>query len=387
MKHRWKSRLLAAFCLTALFVSAMPCASAKNKPLVVDWTPALYTVGNSSEDLLSVGNTKKEIQDALTARLQELQQQKKLPFSVRFKNDAALNNIQEDFSDVQPIGLAPIVTIAKGVQSAYPVAGKTYYKDVVISGLSVAVCSAGTEGDKSWRVLGVIPLTGYDTIGRDTQHPVLSQPTKAQEAQMYTNVTKKLIQSKLEFQSIRKVLSQWEKNQLTPDTWQVEDMAISSKMAQKVFHGQGLELRNILCNYYGAAFQHATGNVVLPTDLQNKFEKKVGSNLYATVIRTEDGTEREIEMQIPSHTITLDLYGINSGPVKRHDASDVREDIIYKAWLRATTDGGKVKEDNHYAVEAMFKQPGKAEDAVRVDPRGIYTEVLLTLANRMASSK
>ena len=374
------SLLALGLCLTGLGGRA----SAAEKPLVVDWTPALYTTTQDGRDMLDTGSTKKKIQEAFTNRLRELQDAGKLPFKVNFGSSVRLSQVQEDFSDRQPIGLIPLVTVAKGVQTSYPVGDKKIYKDTVISSVNVAICSAGTEGDHSWRVLAVVPLTGYKTIGADIRHPLFTRPSLQQEAEVFADITKTLI-GRMDFQSVSKVLKDWQKDQLTPETWQVEDMDISSAGARQVFQGDGVALRNIICNYYAANFQKATGHVVLPTDIQNAFRQKAGANLSAGMLRSLDGSEIELEVPEAAHKIRLDLYGINSGIVPRHKESYMRKDVLYKAWLRSTNlDSGKKLEDTHYAVEAMSKDYGDARAAAKVDEKGIYTEVLLTLSERLA---
>lgn len=377
-KNTWMKKCLAAVLGTCLLAGPAICSAKESMP--ANWIPEVYSISASQNGLLQSPGVKQKICQALTDKLKSLQAQKKLPFEVKFSNDVQANGIQDDYSDTSSIGLVPIVLMDDSFTTHYHVADKDIYKAIVTSSMGIAICSTGADANESWRVLTVLPLNSYKVIGADVQHMITTPITEQQEAEAYADITVDMIKNHLDFSSTKKVLKNWEEKQMTPDTYQVVDVDINSKKAQQVFHGHGIEIRNIIGNFYTEAFQKKNGCVMLPPGTSSAYTKDVTAGLYAMQLRSDNG-EKKIEMTKPKHEIRLDFSGANWAPVQRKDPSDVREDVAYKAWLTETRDGQKRTEDA-YEVQTYLKDAGKG-NAIDVDAKDIYTKVLIGLADRM----
>ena len=382
MKHAVWKRCLALVLGASLFAGAGTCAAKER--LVVDWTPNVYSISTEDNGLLESPGVKEKIRQALTAKLKSLQAQKKLPFEVKFSNDLQVSGIQDDYSDVTPIGLMPIVLLDDAFTTHYHAADQDIYKSIVTSCMGMAVCSAGANGE-GWRILTVIPLNEKKVLGADIQNLITTPITEQQLADVYADITVQMIEKRLDFSSAKKVLKDWEEKQETPETYQVADVGISSKKAQQVFHVHGIEIRNIIANFYTEAFQKKTGKVVLPPGIAAPYQKDVTSNLYSMQIRSDDGT-MDLAMAAPMHEINLDFSGANWQEVQRKDASDVRSDVAYKAWLTEKSDLRPERTETGYAVQMYLKDKGKG-NAVDVDAKDIYTQILIDLATKMGKQE
>ncbi len=379
-----RGRLLLRKCLAmalgTFLLAGSSIASAKAERMQANWVPDVYTISSDRDGLLQSAGVKQKICQALTDELKSLQAQKKLPFEVKFSNDVQANAIQDDYSDTSSIGLVPIVLMDDAFTTHYHVGVEDVYKALVTSSLGIAVCSTGADANESWRVLTILPLNSYTIIGADAKHMITSPITRQQEADAYADITVNMIKNHLDFSSTKKVLKNWEEKQMTPETYQVVDVGISSKKAQQVFHGHDIEIRNIIGNFYTEAFQKKNGCVMLPPGTSAAYAKDVTAGLYAMQLRSDNG-ERTFEMAKPKHEINLDFSGANWAEVQRKDPSGVRKDVAYKAWLTETRNGQKRTEDA-YDVQMYLEGAGKG-NSVDVDAKDIYTKVLIGLADRM----
>ena len=381
MHKTWK---LAAALLIGAGLLGVPgnLVQAKGTTMTAQWVPAVFSVDNGTDRLSAEPQAKREITQVFTAKLKDLQAKGKLPFELKESSNLQLNGIQEDYEDTVPIGIVPIVLLDQGLVTKYHVGDKDFYKAVITSGMNVAVCSGDKESGK-WRVLAVVPMNAYSVLGRDPKHLITSPLTHEQMVNEYTQITKEMINKDLDFKPVARALKDWDKKQLTADTYQVDDVKISSKKAQQVFHGHGVEIRNVIGNFYTTAFQQKTGHVVFPPKMSAQFKEDVTNQLYSCEMNSDSGSIN-LEMEKPKHSITLDFSGANWADVVRSDPSDIRKDTVYKAWLTVKQDGKPDRTESDYSTQEYFLKEG---NSLEVDPRDIYTGILIKLSQNMAKQE
>ncbi len=365
----------------------IPSAMAKSDDLQIGWWPEIYTMDSSQDNLLAKdASTRKKIIDAISARLKELAANGKLPFVVKQGVSGNLNNIQESFSDEVPLALLPIVMLDESFDTHISVAGVEAWRHVIASGINLAVCSAGTADDEGIKMLAVVPLSGYTVIGDPSENKgkVMPAPLNdAQKSRVYAMLTADMIKN-MNFNSISKALRNWQKDKVSPITTQVSDVKISSKKAQQVFHGQGVQLRNLIANTYSAEYQKTSGRLVMPPRTATSFYKNAQKGLYAFDMHSPSGKVR-VSMGQPETEIVLDVSGLAEAEVSGKKASDIRKDILYKAWLKKSSNDGQaeiVLDD--YMVEAQYK---KDSANIGVEEKDIFARLEMKLAKKMAAQK
>ena len=379
-KKIMRSLLVAGMALSMTMSQAM----AKDSSLQISWYPEVYTMHAGQDNLLS-NNARQQIKDAISARLKDLAAAGKLPFTVKQGASGSLSNVQESFSDDVPLSLLPIVVVDESFDTHITIGDTSAWRHVIASGLNIAICSAGTADDAGMKMLAVVPLSGYTVIGDPNENGGKIMPkalTDSQKSNAYAALSVAMIKD-MDFNTVAKALKNWQRDKVSPVTTQVADVKISSKKAQGIFHGHGVQLRNLIANVYSAEYQKATGNLVMPPRISAAFQQQAQKNMYAFEMHCPSGKVM-MSMGEPGKTVVLDFSGAAEAEVTGKKASNIRKDILYKAWLKKTTDDGKEVVLDDYMVEPQFK---KAGSNIEVDKKDIYARLEMKLAKKMAAQK
>ena len=217
------------YCCVLGIIAQADAATAKKPTL--SWSADVLAMDDYNP-LLNAPGVRERIRQAITKKLHTLDAEGKLPFILK-EQDMDFNSIHNIDAD-DPIGLIPLSTLDVSFDTSYNVNGQEYYRSIVFSGLNIAICSADPE-QNSWRILGTIPLNGYDAIGADMYHLSNRPITLQEKANKFADITVRLINEYLDFNQDKKMMRDIETKALLPDTYQVTDVTLSSPVAQKIF--------------------------------------------------------------------------------------------------------------------------------------------------------
>ena len=369
--------LFSFFLCLSLFITST--VGAASKKLEAYFIPNVYSVGESSDKLLARPGVREAIVEALKDKISLMSSAGKLPFALKSEK-INLSNTREDFSDNMAIGLLPLMMLDSSFTSEYYVESQKFYKAIITSSLSLAICSAEPEL-KGWRILAIVPMNGYRIIG-DANEPKRTPITASEEADVFISLNRAMINDQLDFSKTAKFLKDWQTKSLIPNTYQVTAVDMSSKGAKEVFGGaKDGEVKSIIGNFFTAEYARKTGKVMYPPLISENYAKTVGDGLRAFTWHSPSGAV-EMTFSEPKHKIRLDFSGIASQEFQRKDESDARKDIIYKAWLKGSIDNGEALTLDKFTSRIY---PGKANASVfKYDEKDIYTEIMLSLPVTMA---
>lgn len=380
MKKSFWKRCAVALVGCALAVLPLTAEAADAKP-VVNWAPNVFTVGETSdESLLSVQGTTGKVASAITARLEELARAGKLPFTL--KTDSAAGDLQA-VSDDTTISIQPFSVLDTSFDSQMTVNGQNVYHALILSALDVSVVSRYEEDGKTeYRMLGMVPL---HIAGEITQ---MTPITQQQKADKYAEITQAIIAADLDFSKNPKLFKNLEERMLSPDedTWQVADVAMSSKKAQTVYGNQQDKLRRLVAAFAAASFQQTTQKTVLPSPIETgHYSSSVDANMNAFTISSALG-KKTLTIPQAKHQITLDICGVNSG-VMDEDKSDVQRHVMYKAWLRArpTQDAPGSPSEKTIDTTKVMRESKTANVQFSSNPIDIYSALYIDLSTRIGS--
>ena len=375
---------LAAISISSNFAAA---GGSDSQP-VVQWVPNVYVTG-SSDGLLDSPGVRDRICQALTDKLHELEAQGKLPFKLKTtSNDSNIYGIDGDVH----VSLIPFSVLDVSFDSIYHLPKGDFFHSVIVSGLDIAfTCPEAAEsGRKGERLLGIIPLYGYDELGKDLslQAPVTDeqvQSIKQQKAIVYANATVDAIKTRLNFDTQKRLVRQLTEKALEEgNTWQVADVAISSKKANTIFDGQQQKLKQVIAALFTGSYQQKTGRTVYPSKVPRDLSEQVNDNMNALTMNSPVGS-RTLQVSEADHKITLDFDGVSEGEVQTKKESDVKRDIAYKAWLKKSPVEGREKAE----LDAIVVRREYKTDNVQVsyDKKDVYTELMIKLADAMGKQK
>lgn len=371
--------LAIGLCLLGAFLVCPAAARAAEKP-VLSWSAEILPMDDDNP-LLEVPGVKERIAQALTVKLHTLEKNGELPFRLKeVSTDYGLH----DFSGDNPIGLVALSTLDTTFDTSYHAGGRTFYRSIVFSGMNIAICSADSASH-SWRILGTIPLNGYDVIG-DNLNNLRTSPISLQEkADKFADITIKMINEHLSFSKERKLTKDLDfRAMMSDNTYQVTDVTISSQKAQKIFAGREAQIKNIIGSFYTNSYQRKTKRTVYPPRGAGSWKRDVSKNLYTYQMNTPSGTIT-FSVEEPKNPIKLDFNGVNMQELKSSKESYVRRDIVFKAWLAKTPVEGREKgEVSDYTVRPEIK----LENAwIQYDPADVFTELIIDLAENLGAQK
>lgn len=361
--------------LLALAVACPGTGLAAQLPEHINWSPNLFTVAAQRSTVTD--SVKQQVAEMITRRLHVLRDSGKLPFTLKEYN--AEYNIQKSSADGE-IGLVALLVDNSAFDSQYAVSSATYYKLTMLCGIDLMFCSVDEETN-SMRILHTIPLRGYDVLGGDLQHLVTSPITPAQQQAMFLSIARKLI-GELDFTATQRELKKLQLRQVLPETYQVTEVAISSRKANEVFAGQTEAVKSLLGGVYTSKFQQTRRCIMYPARTGSSWQHDASRNLYSLQMVCPSSA-LTVTMPEPQYTIKLDVTGVASGEIPTKNPSAVKIDMGYKAWLKATNDFGQPPlELDRFVMRQYSKQ-----NTIHFDVDDIYTELLIGLASDLARKK
>lgn len=342
--------LLQLFCMISV--------QAKEKP-VVGWTHTVFSINdNNPEHLLQKTDDTSEsyqiasdaISNAISSKLENLQQEGKLPFQLQ-KNNMDMN---ASFTAATPIALVPIVVVDMAFDSDYRINDVRYYKSVVYSGVDLAFCCADEETG-SWRILGMLPLRYYGVIGADASR---TEPISREEKlQCFVRVTQDAIGQIKELKQDRSLWAELDNRSVTPETYQVTAVDISSAKAKELFGEENDSLKALIAGSFTSSYQQRTNHVLYPSRLTGGWVNDISRNLYSLQMQSPAGN-LQVTMPKAAHEIRLDVTGIGKQELKLKDESAVQRDVAYKVWLAKSFTEGNEKAE---VTKADIKQLSKVD--------------------------
>ena len=375
-----------------LFFSQIQTAEAKSAEKVsVIWSNDVLSMSNSKDSILNYKDKKGNlivrdaVAQALTWKLKQLQMSGDLPFEL--EESAIKYDDMHSVSGDDPIGLIPIATLDTSFDTKYSAGKKTYYRSLVFCGLSLAICSADSLNN-SWKILATIQLSGYDFIGDNLDDPRTEPISDEEKAHAFIEIASSLIRNNLDFSSYkdRKLFRDLDLKSLGGakyKTYQVDEVLISSNKAREIFYGREDEIRSIVAAFFASNYQRKTQNIVLPSRINSRWKIDVTKNLYTYQMQTPSGSVVNLSAEQPDETIQLEIYGLNSKEIETKKPSDVKRDILYKAWMRKFP-----ADKNSDQTDSTVRRELITDDAaIEYNPADVYTLLLIDVAENLGSQK
>ncbi|MBR1728952.1 MAG: hypothetical protein IJ728_05450 [Selenomonadaceae bacterium] len=363
----------------SLFAFSQVVFAASKELITLNWSADVLPMDDNNP-FLEYPGIKEKISQAINEKLHSLQREGKLPFNLKeVSTDYGNHVIVGD----DPIGIIPLSTLDKSFDSSYHANGKTFYRSIIFSGLTLALISADPEND-SWRILGTIPLNGYDMIG-DNLNDLREQPITLQEkANKFAEITIKMINDHLDFSKDKKVARDVDIKSQIPDTYQVTEVKITSNKAKEIFAGREDEVKEIIGAFFTNSYQRKTKRIVYPPRGSGKWKRDVNKNLYTFQMNTPSG-EINFTMEMPKNPITLELSGVAIKEMDSNSNSKVIRDIFYKVWLKKQPIENK--ELAEYTDHTTRREIKTGNAWVEYDPADVLIELVIDAAQNMGAQK
>ena len=384
-KHGGICLFIRLFVLTlAVFLqmaAVVPIGQAKDTPKpVVGWSPNLYTVGAAVKagDIVDDA-TQKKIVMALSDKLHALHDADKLPFDL--KESSEEYNITH--ASENNLGIIALVVDDNTIDTQYKTKTANYYKSVVLCGIDVMLCSMDEETN-SMRILQTIPLRGYSVLGNDVYHPIQDPISLEQKKAEFIKTAKAMIGEDLNFKQYKRVLREADVKKVSPETYQVTKVNISSDKANELFKDNLPALKGLIAGVFTSKYQQTKDRIVYPSLAEGEWTKDVANNLYSLQLNSPTGSSM-VTMPDNVSGIMLDLTGIASGIIPTKKESQIKVDIGYKAWLKKSPVEGKEKAELTKMEIRQFPKQGSTE--IEINPQDIYVELLIGLASDLAAQK
>ena len=363
-----KNILQICMVTAGLWITLTVAAFAEEKPEVV-WPHSSVNAVSNREATLADATVLQAVSSAVNDKLHALETAGKLPFSLKESDDG----FTEDITENAAVALIPLIMDDHCYKSEYIINGQPYYKAVVMTQIDVAFCYYPGSGN-SLRVLHTIPLIGYSVIG--TNGEFTAPISKAVLQEQFVNNASQLIQDNLEFKN-KRFLDDIELKMVTPDTYQVTDVTISSAAAQR-FYGPRIPVVKALIasaftRQYAASHDDVT---VLPSIVSGTWQEDAAKKTYQLSL---GDTGKYIVMERANNEIVLDLQKIAAFDIPiEHDAG------VYKK--KGYTASVVNKTDNKTGTATIQETvlPAANPNQVRHDIAGILAEILTDAAKDAA---
>lgn len=379
---RW-NRLIGLFIVLVAFFWMTPVQAKE----IVGWTHTVFVIADGqtqhllkkpreNEEQMKYKEACNEISAAISDKLNSLQQMGKLPFQLKQSNV----EMNAQFNSDIPINLVPIIVVDRAFDSAYRIKNTMYYKSVICSGIDLVFCCPDEEVG-SWRILGTLPLRYYGVLGKDLLTEPISEDAKLQE---FIRITKEGIDGIKDFNEEKSLLSDLENRTVTPETYQVTAMQISSPKAQSIFGENQESVKALIAGVFTSSYQQSKQRVIYPSKIDGGWKEDVARNLYSLQMDSPSGS---VQMTVtrPKHEIQLDLTGVGKGEIKLKEESDVQQTIGYKVWLKKVPAEGN---EQPVITKSTIKQLSKISTAaIMFDDADVFTELLIGAAKDLGNQK
>lgn len=363
-------KLLTSILAVSLCSFGAAEAAARTAAAEISWGNKAFCAMQARQEMLVDDEVLKQTAAIIDERLQVLQQQGELPFTLKISDDS----FGEDKTADGNIAIIPLIMDDHCFKSEHTIEGTVYYKAVVMCRIDLAFCYHPGAGERL-RLLQVVPLTGYSVLGDRGEYtsPLTQERLKAEFL-----ADAKLLVDDLKFKN-KKFMQDMDYKKSTTDTYQVTDVAISSAAAQK-FYGTELTLVKSLL---GAAFtsKFAALNpdkTVLPAMVGNDWEADAAKQTYQLSL---GDTGKYITVERGSNEIKLDLIKLAVFDVPLKKDVGLYQKKGYAAELRNLSDGTKSVQ----FVERLLLP--NDPDAVKYDRKGIFAELFIKVAEDLAQKQ
>ena len=230
----------------------------------------------------------------------------------------------------------------------------------------------------------MIPLRYYDTAGSDPRHLLTGELTPEQKSQLYARITRAGIEKGLDFRKAKSLLRNLETRSVSPDTYQVTEVEITSRKASELYGDRIPQIKNLLGGFFTSSYEEKTQHVVYPARTGDAWKNDVSQNLFSMQLNSPTGS-LEVSMEAPKHSIQLELTGIAQGDVQMKQVSDVQKNIAYKVWLKKTPVEGS---EQAVVTPGTVRQYSKLDEtAIQIDPTDVFTELLIEAAKDLGNQK
>ena len=398
-----RSLLVRAFSIMSLVaICTVSVGYAAEKPEVI-CADEVLVVNQGTNRLFMLGNTRKRIQNAISARIASEEMAGTLPFKVKQAGSYEYEGVLTDVDAQVPVALIPLSIISDTLDSSYQVKNKTLYKSVVVGSLYLAICRGGSTAN-NWTMVGAIPVSGFDpvTLGGDINNPWLVQPSDTQKAEVYANMMEKLIREKMDLSQLKTYLKNI--NKPANDTYEVVEVAMSAKRAPEIFDNQRETVKALMGSLYSARFQEVSNKIVYPpitmmgnkvgnADRSNEGNRSVADDVSDSIYSltggyATSGATMTLTVPEPTHKIRLNFSGAVWQELPTKKESLAVKNMGYKAWLRSQIDSQPEKVvDDVKSVQYILPESGSIAALEKEQLPDIYTELLVRLADRLAVQK
>jgi len=382
--------------LALLLVWGIAGQAAAREQLTVNWSPNLYVLGEGVPAGWLENGGRERITTAITRKLHALRDAGELPFDLR-ESSSDRDFQQQELGPV--LSLVPVAVLGTAADTSYynELEEKKLYKTVVLSGLSLFVCSVNEEVKEtaeglgsvlSYRVLGMLPLYGHVVLG-DKQKPLLSPVTEQDKREAYLRQTVAEINNGLEFAGQRNICKNLSTKQLyAEDLSQVTGVDITSRLGMELFgsDGEAEHLKNAIAYFYTGAYQQRTKRLVmLPLTGNMAVHEDIVGNAYSFSLDSPSG-KIDLSVTRPKQQIHLNLYGVAKGLLpQRYKGAGVMQYMMYQVWLRKSPQ--ESGERTEMTMKDLKVLPGITTEHVQREDKDIFLEMIVALAQQLGSQK
>lgn len=366
---------------------------AADKPEVYMY-PSLCIYRASFNNLELDVATKHQTWSAIYSRLQQLETEGQLPFSLRMMTPEGFHKVNEMQEETR-IVLIPTVMVSAAMDTSTNGEEQALYNSTVVNGLSLMLCvveenydiekmSHDGHNSASYRIVGNVPLVKAQTIGlvevsqgvvddKDLRHEPVSQEEKLR---CFQQLSQELMREKISFKNVKKHI----RNQdvaFDPETYQVTKVNTSSQKLREFFSEDQLKELSFLAGYYyTAAYQQRTGRIVLPPAVSNRLNSQVVSAVSAMTLDSPAG-ELSVTVAAPQHPIQLDISGVAYKAVPQGNWYT----LLHRVWLAKTPAEGREKCE----LDRISQRQVWVPEGIRVefDSRDVLTRLIMGLAQEL----
>ncbi|MBR4903543.1 MAG: hypothetical protein IKZ53_02650 [Selenomonadaceae bacterium] len=384
--------------LVGFILSIVGVAEAKELPEIV-WNKDVYTMTISSDyanadkkrgyQLLNTGTpeeqrqNREKIAQAIADKLAE--QSAKLPFKLKTMldvNDISERNFENELGE-SPIALVPIIVTDYSIEKEYVINNQHRYKYIIVSSIDIAFCSEDEDG--ALTILSNIPLHFYESIPLSNSIGDMNKREQAELARIYTDFTVDMIKKHLDFTKAKKAVNGLSDKKFVGETYRVENVSYSSKIAQEVL-GMNKLIQRIAGNVFTSDFAALTGNVVYPmilADDNSSWTTDAVQGFYVAKMNTSHSGEKIVRMPTEvDHKIYLDVSGAGNKEIQTKYTSDINGYKMYRLWMESKIDGKTIEITND--VKEEFLKGNSMANRIIKDEQEIYGGLMIGAAVKSA---
>lgn len=390
------SKIIASASIMTFSLMMVTVEAAKPEVICVD---EVLMVSKDTNRLLSVGDTKKRIEGALAEKLTADDRAGRLPFTIKKAASYEYEGVMTEATEI-PVALIPLAVMSDTLDSRYQVKDKSLYKSVVVGSLYLAVCRGGSTAN-NWTMVGAIPISGFDpvTLGGGSQ-TYFTPLTDSQKAEVYADMMERQIREKLDLGALKPYLKNISKGSV--DTYEVVAVDMTAKRADEIFGGEKDAVKALLGSFFSNKFQETSKQIVYPPitmigkkgkgDMSARGNQSAADEVSDSIYSlaggySTSGATMTLTVPEPAHKIYLNFSGAAWQELKGKKESLAVKNVGYKAWLRSRIDTRPEQVvDDVKSVQYLIPASGSTEEMEKEQIADIYTELLVRLTDKLASS-